>query len=110
MSNREVIILGLEQFERSVLPRLDEFKDTFFISILDPDDEDNLHATTNNFKTWKFYDIEQDINSYKAITFDQAEEICEYIQENQDKRLIVHCTAGVSRSSAIAEFYWEMLG
>jgi len=105
----EVLILSQERFEKKVLPRMEEFKNTFFISILDPEDEE-LHNRTDNFRTWKFYDIEQDISSYKAISFDQAKEIFEYIKSNEGKRLIVHCHAGVSRSSAIGEFYWEMLG
>jgi hypothetical protein len=39
-------------------------------------DQDLLE--TNNYKTWKFYDIEQDISSYKAISFDQARDIWIY--------------------------------
>ena len=65
---------------------------------------------TENFKTWKFYDIEYDINNYKAITFEQAKEIYEFIKKNEGKNLICHCYAGVARSGAVGEFYWEMLG
>lgn len=107
----EVIILSREQFINKVLPKVDEAKDTFFISVLEPDDDfENLHEATENFKTWKFYDIEYDINNYKAITFEQAKEIYEFIKNNEGKKLIVHCYAGVARSGAIGEFYWEMLG
>ena len=107
----EVIILGREQFINKVLPKVDEVKNTFFISILEPDDDfENLHEDTENFKTWKFYDIEYDINNYKAITFEQAKEIYEFIKKNEGKNLICHCYAGVARSGAVGEFYWEMLG
>ena len=107
----EVIILSREQFIDKILHKVDEIKDTFFISILEPDDDfENLHEDTNNFKTWKFYDVEYDIDNYKAITFEQAKEIYEFIKKNEGKKLIVHCYAGVSRSGAIGEFYWEMLG
>ena len=107
----EVIILSREQFINKVLPKVDEAKNTFFISILEPDDDfENLHEDTENFKTWKFYDVEYDINNYKAITFEQAKEIYEFIKKNEGKNLIVHCYAGVARSGAVGEFYWEMLG
>lgn len=106
---RDVLILSQQKFQNKVLPKVKEFKNTFFISILDPADED-LHERLDNYRTWKFYDIEQDISSYKAITFDQAIEIFEFIKLHEDKNLIVHCHAGVARSSAIGEFYWEMLG
>lgn len=105
----KVIILSQQQFENKVLPKLEDFKNTFFISILDPEDEE-LNEELRNYRTWKFYDIEQDINPYKAITFNQAKEIFEFIKLHEGKNLIVHCYAGVSRSSAIGEFYWEMLG
>ena len=104
----KVLILSQERFE-IILPKIDEFKDTFFISILDPGDQDLLEPRYN-YRTWKFYDIEQDISSYKGISFDQAREIFEFIKSHEDKNLIVHCHAGVARSGAIGEFYWEMLG
>ena len=107
----EVLILSREQFINKILPKVDEAKNTFFISILEPDDDfENLHEDTENFKTWKFYDIEYDINNYKTITFEQAKEIYEFIKKNEGKNLICHCYAGVARSGAVGEFYWEMLG
>jgi predicted protein tyrosine phosphatase len=36
-------------------------------------------------------------------------EIFEFIKSHVDKNLIVHCHAGVARSAAIGEFYWEMM-
>jgi predicted protein tyrosine phosphatase len=106
---RDVLILSQQKFEDKVLPKLKEFKNTFFISILDPGDED-LHERLDNYRTWKFYDLEQDISSYKGVSFDQSREIFEFIKLNEGKDLIVHCHAGVARSAAIGEFYWEMLG
>ena len=108
---KEVIILSREQFIDKVLPKVDKAKDTFFISILEPDDEiENLHEDTENFKTWKFDDLDRDVEDYHAITFYQAKEIFEFIKKNEGKNLILHCWAGVSRSGAVGEFYWEMLG
>jgi predicted protein tyrosine phosphatase len=31
------------------------------------------------------------------------------LKSHVDKNLIVHCHAGVARSAAIGEFYWEMM-
>lgn len=108
---KEVIILSRQQFIDKVLPKVDEAKDTFFISILEPDDEiENLHEDTESYKTWKFDDLDRDIEDYHAITFDQAKEIFEFIKKNEGKNLIVHCYGGVARSGAVGEFYWEMLG
>jgi predicted protein tyrosine phosphatase len=105
----DVLILSQQKFQDKVLPKLKEFKHTFFISILDPGDKD-LHERLDNYRTWKFYDLEQDISSYSGISFDQAREIFEFIKLNEYKNLIVHCHAGVARSAAIGEFYWEIMG
>lgn len=108
---KEVLILSRQQFTDKVLPKVDEAKNTFFISILEPDDEiENLHDDTENYKTWKFDDLDRDIEDYHAITFEQAKEIFEFIKKNEGKNLITHCYAGVARSGAVGEFYFEMLG
>jgi protein tyrosine/serine phosphatase len=105
-----VLILSEVAFIESY-PRLKNRKDLFFISILDPDNKKkSLFRERGNYKTWKFYDLEYDIGNYKSITFDQAKEIRDFIVENLDKTLVVHCAAGVARSGAIGEFYWELLG
>jgi predicted protein tyrosine phosphatase len=107
----KVRILSREQFIKDIIPNIDNFENTFFISILEPDDDiPYLHETSDKFKTWKFWDVEYDIASYKAFNLDQANEILDFILKNEGKDLIVHCYAGVSRSSAVGEFYWEMLG
>lgn len=92
-------------------PLLKNRKDLFFISILDPDTKKkSLFKEKSNYKTWKFYDLEYDVENYKAITYEQAKEISEFVRNNLDKTLVVHCTAGVARSGAIGEYYWELLG
>lgn len=92
-------------------PLLKNIKDLFFISILDPDNKKKfLFREKFNYKTWKFYDLEYDVQNYKAISYEQAREISSFIKSNLDKTLVVHCTAGVSRSGAIGEYYWELLG
>lgn len=105
-----VLIMGEDKFKEQY-PKLKNRKDLFFISIIDPDNrKKSLFRQKENYKTWKFYDLEYDINNYKAISFEQAVEIRDFIIDNLDKTLLVHCGAGIARSGAIAEFYWELLG
>jgi len=105
-----VLILNEEKFKETY-PRLKSRKDMFFISIIDPDNKKkSLFREKSNYKTWKFYDLEYDINNYKAISYEQAREIRDFIVNNLDKTLVVHCGAGIARSGAIGEFYWELLG
>lgn len=108
-SFNKVLILSEQRFVDKVLPKICELKDTFIISIRDPGD-DSFLPPSNIFKTWKFYDIEHEIGDYKPISFEQAKEIYEFIRSNFGKKLVVHCHAGIARSGAIGEFYWEMLG
>lgn len=102
------LIISQSRFEDKIIPNLKE--DCFYISILDPDDLGSLSPDTDNFKTFKFWDIEEDISSYKCFNFEQAREMYQFIKANYGKQLIVHCHAGVSRSSAVGEFYFEMQG
>lgn len=105
-----VHILSKLQFE-DVLKRIDEIKDCFFVSILDPDDKIPLKESCENYKTFYFYDLEQDIQTYKAFSYEQAEELYSFIEANKDKkRCVIHCTAGVSRSGAVGEFIHELYG
>lgn len=106
----QVLILSEQKFIE-IYPIIRNRKDLFFISILDPDNKKkSLFREKINYKTWKFYDLEADIENYKAISFDQAREIQKFIINNLDKTLVVHCHAGIARSGAIGEFYWELLG
>lgn len=107
----EVEILSKDMFVRDILPNIEKMEDTFFISILDPDEKEPLREDSENYKTFWFYDLESDIQIYKAITPEQAESIIEFIIDNKyKKKFVVHCTAGVSRSGAIGEAVWELFG
>lgn len=107
---QEVFILSKAQFVE-VLPKVIDKEDTYIISILDPDDKVPLKEDSENYKTLFFYDLEQDVQTYKAISSEQAEDLLKFILKNKDKRkCIVHCTAGVSRSGAVGEFIHELGG
>jgi predicted protein tyrosine phosphatase len=95
-------------------------KDLCFITISDPSRKNINH--NNHFVDTlelKFWDIEEDIGSYKIITNEQAKQIYDFIVKNKDKEFLINCEAGVSRSAGVGlaieyllrdkEFYpkWE---
>ena len=107
----EILILPKATFKNKVVPLVESHPEWCFISILDSDDKEALRENSENYKTWWFYDLEEDIQTYNAISHEQAKEIVEFIESNIDKKkLFVHCTAGVSRSAAIGEFVHELFG
>ncbi len=74
------------------------------ISIIDPDSDfldPELTEGFNDILQIKFWDIEEDIEQYKAITSEQGQEIKEFILDNDDKPFFIHCSAGISRSAGV---------
>ena len=63
-------------------------------------------SITSKFKdslSVNFWDIEDDIPPYLAITDDIAYQIQQFILANLDQRFIIHCRAGVSRSAGVGK-------
>lgn len=98
-----------------------EYDDCAFISILCPDIEekylipdifsDNEHwfkKVHDNVINLDFWDIEKDVEYkgglLKSFTPEQADKIIAFIEKNNDKHFLIHCHAGISRSSAVAFF------
>ncbi len=50
----------------------------------------------------EFWDIEEAFGNYKPITKAQGKELNEFIWANKDKRFLIHCAAGQSRSAGVA--------
>jgi len=83
-----------------------------FISILDCDnDEQKFDHTIDNFLQVKMWDIEKDIFEKKnGFTYEkpsdtELKKIVQFINKHKDKSVfVVHCSAGVSRSGAVATF------
>jgi len=74
------------------------------ISIIDPDQDFldvELTKSFNNFLQIKFWDIEEDFAQYKTIIPEQGKEIKNFIITNKDKKFLVHCSAGISRSAGV---------
>lgn len=107
----KIKILSKDMFEYWVMPKIHEYEDTFFISILDPDNPTNFKEDSDTFITLRFYDLEYELGDYKIFDSEIAKELVEFIDKNKDKKTrIVHCTAGVSRSGAIGEFIQRKFG
>ena len=83
--------------------------DTVLISISDPlQQPPNPYYVFKDTRYFEFLDLEEaDLPSADEfkIQYEQAEEIIKFLQESLDKgyNAVVHCTAGVSRSGAVAE-------
>lgn len=82
-----------------------------FISILDPDnDEQKFNLSIENFLQIRMWDIEKDIINNDEVIYEkpsdiELKKIVDFINKHKDKSIfIVHCSAGISRSGAIATF------
>ena len=101
---------------------VEEIPETCFISINDTHgqwseswfNEDH----SNVIRLW-FDDISSDLEtssptnniSVRAFTIEQAQQILDFIEKNKNKKtFIVHCTAGLSRSSGVGLFINDYFG
>lgn len=104
------------------LSEKDFLKNYNVISITEPTEEDfddNIFKYFNNFIKLSFSDIHYDLthtNSYfdvnediLTISNEQIILLKDFIINNKDKKFIIHCTAGISRSPAIGLYIEELL-
>lgn len=82
-----------------------------FISILDIDnDELKYDKSIDNFLQVKMWDIEKDIFEDNIIKYEKPNDselikIVDFVNKHKDKCVfVVHCSAGISRSGAVAMF------
>lgn len=87
-----------------------------FISILDPSDDLNdskYDKTLDNFLQVKMWDVKEDIYCdgeliYEKPTDEALQQITDFINKHSSKQaFIIHCTAGISRSGAVARFVFD---
>lgn len=85
-----------------------------FISILDIDNnEQKFDTTIDNFLQVKMWDIEKDLFENDELKYEKPSEnelqrIVEFVNKHKDKSVyMVHCSAGISRSGAVATFIKE---
>ena len=96
VSRKEFLLLH----EDGLLPH-----DIAVICILDPDIEFHdkmIMKSYNSALQIRFWDVEVGVGKYQPLTKEQGQKIKEFILENKDKRFLVHCMAGQSRSAGVA--------
>lgn len=80
-------------------------EDIALISIHDPDSvlhTDNKIEGFADVKQIQFWDVEKSLGDYESISNEQGKELKEFIIKNKDRKFIVHCEAGQSRSAGVA--------
>lgn len=82
-----------------------------FISILDTDNnEQKFDKAIDNFLQVKMWDVEDDLFEndkvrYEKPSDDELKKIVTFVNKHKDKTVfIIHCSAGISRSGAVARF------
>lgn len=85
-----------------------------FISVLDCDnDEKRYDETIDNFLQVKVWDVEEDLYEndelkYKKPDKGELKRIVDFVNKHSDKKVfVVHCSAGISRSGAVATFIFD---
>ena len=85
-----------------------------FISILDIDNnEQKFNKSIGNFLQVKMWDIEEDLFENGELRYEKPNDvelkrIVDFINKHKDKSVfIVHCSAGISRSGAVATFLYD---
>lgn len=79
--------------------------DLAFISINDSTSKYSYFKKDHkNVITLKFDDLIEPLFDYVLFNKDHAKILLEFIERNKDKKFIIHCEAGISRSGAIGQF------
>lgn len=107
----EIVILSKNYFDNLMLLKgitdnnVDEYKNTAFTSILNPNDDPSYFKKNhNNVLKIAFHDITFPISGYVLFNIEHALKVINFIKIHKDKQFIIHCEAGVSRSGAVGEF------
>ena len=85
-------------------------QDLAIISISEPVTEyysdesisDEILSRFSAYHKSKFWDIEEPIGDYETIPSETAKALKDFILDNSDKKFLVHCRAGQSRSAGVA--------
>lgn len=116
MKFKQIFTISKSAFENKFTNNdIKSYFNSCFISVLDPDNfEFKFNTNMNNFLQVKMWDIEYDIFNekgeliYQKPQDEEIKKIVDFINKNKDKNsFIIHCSAGISRSGAIARFIKE---
>ena len=102
-------VIGREEIQSEPFEDAIEFnyvedfpKDLVFISISDP--KKPFIKTDGYFYDelkLKFWDVEEQIGNYCPIHHLQAKEIKDFILKHKDRKFLINCEAGISRSAGV---------
>lgn len=90
---------------RNLMEKFKGVKDYVVISINDPKRPDAIMPDDKYLKDvarFKFHDIDEPIDDYVCMDIHQAYRMSQFIKEYEDKLIVIHCTAGLSRSAGVA--------
>jgi len=98
-------ILGREEFIELHKNKKFQTNGVVLISIHYPDEEyhsENFISNFDDFIQVKFWDVEEQIgDNYIPIPQEIADNLRYFIDKNSDKRFLIHCSAGQSRSAGV---------
>jgi predicted protein tyrosine phosphatase len=103
-------IMGQHEFkEYHKLLSTEDRKKLVLISITEPEasapymsvDDPTSTIGFHDVLEIKFWDVEYKIGKYEPLTWEQGKIIRDFIVKNKDKKFLIHCRAGVSRSAGV---------
>lgn len=109
---KQIKAIPKQLFENNFSNKEFEYYDyACFISILDNDnDEKRYEGAADNFLQVRMWDIERDAKDTDGTIYEKPPDtelikIVDFVNKHKDKTVfVIHCTAGVSRSGAVATF------
>lgn len=101
-------IMGRREFEAyQETISVQDRQDIVLISISEPDNNDYLQIVHkvgfHDVIQIKFWDIEEAIGKYEPLLDAQGLELYNFIYINKDKKFLIHCKAGQSRSAGCGQ-------
>lgn len=82
---------------------IEEIKNSIFIEINNTGDNSYFENNLDNVLILTFDDLTYEVSDYKLFDKNQALEIIKFVEKFKDrKNLFIRCSAGISRSGAVA--------
>ena len=110
---KQIIAFSKQEFDDNFSnEKFKHYNHAAFISILDVDNYEKIYdVSIDNFLQVKMWDIEIDVKDIKTgETYEkpsdfELKKIVDFVNKHKDKSVfIIHCSAGISRSGAVATY------